>query len=86
MSSCKQNPSTQASQNEEKKELNTVEAAQKEVDENQKAASASEILARPQVPILCYHQIRNWTANDGKMGKLSAIIRDIDFQYNCATR
>lgn len=32
-------------------------------------ASASEILARPQIPVLCYHQIRNWTATDGKMGK-----------------
>lgn len=34
-----------------------------------KIASASEILARPQVPVLCYHQIRNWTASDGKVGK-----------------
>lgn len=34
-----------------------------------KIASAAEILARPQVPILCYHQIRNWTASDGKVGK-----------------
>lgn len=32
-------------------------------------ASAAEILARPQVPILCYHQIRNWTGSDGKVGK-----------------
>ncbi|MGB4399839.1 MAG: polysaccharide deacetylase family protein, partial [Daejeonella sp.] len=36
---------------------------------NGKIASAAEILARPQVPILCYHQIRNWTASDGKVGK-----------------
>jgi peptidoglycan/xylan/chitin deacetylase (PgdA/CDA1 family) len=34
-----------------------------------KIASAAQILARPQVPILCYHQVRNWTATDGKMGK-----------------
>ncbi len=34
-----------------------------------KIASAAEILARPQVPILCYHQIRNWTSSDGKVGK-----------------
>ncbi|SKB91595.1 polysaccharide deacetylase family protein [Daejeonella lutea] len=37
--------------------------------QNGKVASAAEILARPQVPILCYHQIRNWTASDGKVGK-----------------
>lgn len=36
---------------------------------NNKMASAAEILARPQVPILCYHQIRNWIASDGKVGK-----------------
>ncbi|MES3017544.1 MAG: polysaccharide deacetylase family protein [Bacteroidota bacterium] len=34
-----------------------------------KIASAAEILARPQVPILCYHQIRNWISTDGKVGK-----------------
>jgi peptidoglycan/xylan/chitin deacetylase (PgdA/CDA1 family) len=34
-----------------------------------KKANAEEILARPQVPILCYHQIRNWVSTDGKMGK-----------------
>jgi len=34
-----------------------------------KKAGAAEILARPQVPILCYHQIRNWVSTDGKMGK-----------------
>ena len=36
---------------------------------NGKIASAAEILARPQVPILCYHQIRNWTSSDGKVGR-----------------
>jgi peptidoglycan/xylan/chitin deacetylase (PgdA/CDA1 family) len=30
---------------------------------------AAAILARKQVPILCYHQIRDWTAKDGKVGK-----------------
>jgi peptidoglycan/xylan/chitin deacetylase (PgdA/CDA1 family) len=34
-----------------------------------KKANATEILARPQLPILCYHQIRNWISTDGKMGK-----------------
>ena len=32
-------------------------------------AEAATILARKQVPILCYHQIRNWTARDSKSAK-----------------
>lgn len=43
---------------------------QPQVDVNQiKVADAKTILARPQVPILCYHQVRNWRATDGQMGK-----------------
>ena len=34
-----------------------------------KVADAKTILARKQVPILCYHQIRNWKAGDGPMTK-----------------
>jgi peptidoglycan/xylan/chitin deacetylase (PgdA/CDA1 family) len=34
-----------------------------------KVAPAKTILERPQVPILCYHQVRNWKATDGKVGK-----------------
>ncbi|RZK50233.1 MAG: polysaccharide deacetylase family protein [Pedobacter sp.] len=34
-----------------------------------KVADAKTILARKQVPILCYHQVRNWLARDGKAGK-----------------
>ena len=34
-----------------------------------KAADAAAIYARPQVPILCYHQIRDWTARDSKGAK-----------------
>ena len=34
-----------------------------------KAGDAAAILARPQVPILCYHQIRDWTAKDSKNAK-----------------
>jgi peptidoglycan/xylan/chitin deacetylase (PgdA/CDA1 family) len=40
-----------------------------EVKSNNKVASAAEILARPQVPILCYHQIRDWKATDSKGAK-----------------
>ncbi|GAA3947755.1 polysaccharide deacetylase family protein [Hymenobacter algoricola] len=32
-------------------------------------AGAAAITARPQVPILCYHQIRDWTARDSKNAK-----------------
>ncbi len=32
-------------------------------------ASAATIMNRPQVPILCYHQIRNWRATDSKQAK-----------------
>ena len=34
-----------------------------------KAADAAAVYARPQVPILCYHQIRDWTARDSKGAK-----------------
>jgi len=34
-----------------------------------KVADPQTILSRKQVPILCYHQIRNWKASDGKVGK-----------------
>jgi len=33
------------------------------------AQSAASVLARKQVPILCYHQIRDWTAKDSKGAK-----------------
>jgi peptidoglycan/xylan/chitin deacetylase (PgdA/CDA1 family) len=32
-------------------------------------ADAATILARPQVPILCYHQIRNYRGNDSKTSR-----------------
>ncbi len=34
-----------------------------------KPASAAIILTRPQVPILCYHQIRDWREKDSKSAK-----------------
>jgi len=36
---------------------------------NARMASATEIIARKQVPILCYHQIRNWKPTDSKVAK-----------------
>lgn len=34
-----------------------------------KVADAAAILARPQVPILCYHQIRDWRGSDSRSAK-----------------
>ena len=34
-----------------------------------KIANAATILGRPQVPILCYHQIRDWRGSDSKSAK-----------------
>ena len=34
-----------------------------------KTGDATAILTRPQVPILCYHQIRDWTTRDSKNAK-----------------
>ncbi|WP_420151407.1 polysaccharide deacetylase family protein [Spirosoma sp.] len=34
-----------------------------------KIADAATILARPQVPVLCYHQVRDWRATDSKSAK-----------------
>jgi len=37
--------------------------------ENAKPADAATVLARKQVPILCYHQVRDWRAKDSKAAK-----------------
>jgi len=34
-----------------------------------KTADAATVMARKEVPILCYHQIRDWTARDSKRAK-----------------
>jgi peptidoglycan/xylan/chitin deacetylase (PgdA/CDA1 family) len=51
----------------------TAPAAQdpgKPVDINKiKVADAKTILARKQIPVLCYHQIRDWKASDSKTAK-----------------
>ena len=36
---------------------------------NLPVANAAAVLARKQIPILCYHQIRDWTARDSKNAK-----------------
>lgn len=42
-------------------------------------ADAATVLSRKQVPILCYHQIRNWTAKDSKVAK-DYIVPEADFK------
>jgi peptidoglycan/xylan/chitin deacetylase (PgdA/CDA1 family) len=39
------------------------------VKKNKIMASASEIIARKQVPILCYHQLRDWKPTDSKTAR-----------------
>ena len=48
-------------------------------EEFNKVADAAAILARKQVPILCYHQIRNWKASDSK-GAKDYIVQIDDFR------
>ena len=48
----------------------TTQDPGKPVDINKiKVADAKTILARKQIPILCYHQIRDWKASDSKTAK-----------------
>jgi peptidoglycan/xylan/chitin deacetylase (PgdA/CDA1 family) len=48
----------------------TAQEPGKPVDINKiKVADAKTILARKQIPILCYHQIRDWRASDSKTAK-----------------
>jgi peptidoglycan/xylan/chitin deacetylase (PgdA/CDA1 family) len=42
-------------------------------------ATAQTVLAKKQVPILCYHQIREWNSKDGKVGK-DYIVKPHDFK------
>jgi peptidoglycan/xylan/chitin deacetylase (PgdA/CDA1 family) len=77
LSSCQSNSTTPSSDSagnipaSQSIEKSTTEEAEKTASEQVtgKKANAAEILGRPQVPILCYHQIRNWVSTDGKMGK-----------------
>lgn len=40
-----------------------------ETEKTLQPASASEILAKKEVPVLCYHQVRDYTPNDSKTAK-----------------
>jgi peptidoglycan/xylan/chitin deacetylase (PgdA/CDA1 family) len=38
-----------------------------------KHASAREIIKRATVPVLCYHQLRNWTSSDSQYNRVNLI-------------
>ncbi|MBO9672299.1 MAG: polysaccharide deacetylase family protein [Sphingobacteriaceae bacterium] len=66
----KSQTSNSAGQDSTVETVKTVENAGTSVDVSKiKVADAKTILARKQVPILCYHQVRNWKPTDGKVGK-----------------
>lgn len=44
-----------------------------------KTAPAATILSRKQIPILCYHQLRNWKPTDSKTSK-DYIVQENDFR------
>ncbi|SOD14607.1 polysaccharide deacetylase family protein [Pedobacter xixiisoli] len=47
----------------------TVSKEQINAEEESKPADSATILARKEVPVLCYHQIRDWLPSDGKRAK-----------------
>ena len=69
--SCQNNLKDNSSSNASAAEatINQTESAQTVDIAKIKVASAKSILDRKQVPILCYHQVRNWKPTDGKVGK-----------------
>jgi peptidoglycan/xylan/chitin deacetylase (PgdA/CDA1 family) len=64
-------------------EVEKIETQEKEipatVDTTLAPADATTILARQQVPILCYHQLRNWRAKDSQMAK-TYIVEETNFR------
>jgi peptidoglycan/xylan/chitin deacetylase (PgdA/CDA1 family) len=53
----------------ETKENGSAQVAESTKSKNTKAADAATITARQQVPILCYHQVRDWRAKDSQGAK-----------------
>lgn len=53
----------------EKTEVSAEATNTETVKKERKPANAKTILARKQVPILCYHQIRDWKASDSQSAK-----------------
>ena len=59
-------PADSIPQVEEATSINTEDQAS---PKDRKAADAKTILSRKQVPVLCYHQIRDWRSTDSKSAK-----------------
>ncbi len=66
--SCSQPPASQKSKSGEL-EYGYATASSSADTLQKKPANAAQIMARKEVPVLCYHQIRNWTASDSKSAK-----------------
>ena len=81
LAACQSNSRPVPADSKDTQNLNTADNSREgEVNSpSEKIASSAEILARPQIPVLCYHQIRNWTASDGKAGK-DYIVQTAEFK------
>ncbi len=75
LSACQSVNSSNTGSDSSKSDSTTVGTTDAATGENQptaasgKPADAATILARPQVPVLCYHQIRTWRPKDSKTAK-----------------
>ena len=73
LAGCNSSNSKTASTPVDSTTINTSAQATKEnvaePQKNRKIANAATILARKQVPILCYHQIRDWREKDSKSAR-----------------
>jgi len=69
--SCHEKASSQDSdkQNKADSTQNSTTAKPVENASSKQIADAATILARREVPVLCYHQIRDWTGSDSKTAK-----------------
>ena len=69
--SCHQNERSAELQNKNKADLveKSITSNPTEKASSKPIADAATILARREVPVLCYHQIRNWTGSDSKTAR-----------------
>ena len=71
--SCQQNTSSQNKEGSDsasvKADTSSSNKTSTAPSKNRKPADAATILARKQVPILCYHQIRDWKGSDSQTAK-----------------
>lgn len=67
-SGCKQ-PAKEAESNQTKSNQTTDNKNEVKPTGSKTMADAATITARKEVPVLCYHQIRDWAASDGKVAR-----------------